>query len=383
MATQIPTSMRALTLSKYCKPNDYNLATLPTPSISQPDQLLIKVRAASVNPIDVKLAAGLGKYMEKATYALHPPSHPIPSLQGPPCLTSPLTSFPYKLGYDLSGVVVAVGDSVSNFKIGDEVYSRIPASCRGSIAEYALSTASTTALKPKSVGWGAAASIPLAGQTALQSLDRGEELVEGGLRGKKVFIPGGLSGTGSFSVQLAKNVFGAGEVVSTLSTAKMGIVEGLLGKGTPDRIIDYTKSDVVKAVGRGTLDYMFDPVGGTLAAVPLMKKNGVIISISTLPKAKHMQEYGDDVALFLRVMLDVVNWLLVTWTGWRGVRYEYWALAGSTRDLERLAGWVDEGMVKPVVGMEVKLSDIEGVRKGCQQIYDAKGGVGKFVILVD
>src|SRR5277367_5795668 len=115
------------------------------------------------------------------------------------------------MGWDLAGVVTAVGSSVSNFKPGDEVYSRIPQHLRGSIAEYALSTASTTAIKPKNLSFGEAASMPLAAQTALQALCRGEEETKGGLKGKTIFIPGGLSGTGSFGVQLAKNVFGAGK----------------------------------------------------------------------------------------------------------------------------------------------------------------------------
>jgi NADPH:quinone reductase-like Zn-dependent oxidoreductase len=291
--------------------------------------------------------------------------------------------FPYKIGYDLSGVVAAVGTAVLNFKPGDEVYSRVPQHLRGSIAEYALSTASTTALKPKSLSFGEAASIPLAGQTALQVLYRGEEETKGGLKGKTVFIPGGLSGTGSFGVQLAKNVFGAGKVITTLSTGKIEKAKTLLGDGVPDQIVDYTKEDVVKAVGKGNVDFMFDPVGGTLAALPLMKKGSWIISISTLPSGKLMKEMQPDVVWFLKAILDVVNWFYERWTGWKGVNYSYLHLRGNTADLDKLARWVDEGKVRPVVGMEVKLGDIEGVRKGCQQIFDGKGGVGKLVIDID
>ena len=126
---------------------------------------------------------------------------------------------------------------MSSFKPGDEVYFRIPRDCRGSLAEYALSTESTTALKPTSLSFSEAAAFPLAAQTALQSLQRGEEELQGGLKGKTVFIPGGLSGTGSFGVQLAKNVFHAGKVVTTLSTGKIAKVKALLGDGTPIRLL--------------------------------------------------------------------------------------------------------------------------------------------------
>lgn len=370
--------MRAVALSRHCKPSEYELATLSTPEISRPDQLLIRVHAASVNPIDVKMASSLGKFMGKSKYAhlLH--------YAGPSVANPPFNRFPYKFGYDLAGVVAAVGTSVSNFKPGDEVYSRIPSHCRGSLAEYALSTASTTALKPKTLSFSEAAAFPLAAQTALQSLQRGEEELKGGLKGKTVFIPGGLSGTGSFGVQLAKNVFQAGKVITTLSTGKIPKIRALLGEGTPDQIVDYTKEDVGKVVEKGSVDFMFDPVGGTLAALPLMKKGGWIISVSTVPSGKLMKEKMlPDLPLFLKVILDIANWFFMTMTGWKGVNYSYLHLEGNTADLDRLAKWADEGKVRPVVGMQAKLEDIEGVRKGCQQIFDGKGGVGKFVVNMD
>jgi NADPH:quinone reductase-like Zn-dependent oxidoreductase len=71
------------------------------------------------------------------------------------------------------------------------------------------------------------------------------------------------------------------------------------------------------------------------------------------------------------------------YTGWWGVNYSYLVMQGNAKDLQRLKGWVEEGKVKPIVGSVVKLSDIEGVRKGCQQILDGKGGVGKFVVEID
>ncbi|TVY35443.1 2-methylene-furan-3-one reductase, partial [Lachnellula subtilissima] len=240
MSTSIPSSMRALVLPRYCKPSEYDFATVPTPHISQPDELLVKVLAASVNPIDVKMAAGMGKFMETAT-------------------------FPYKLGHDLAGIVVAIGSSVSTFKVGDEVYA--DSSIRGTIAEYALSTTSTTAHKPTSLPFSAAAAIPLAAQSALQSLQRGDDKI--GLAGKTVFVGGALSATGSFGVQLAKNVFGATKVITTVSTAKMGRVREILADGKPDVVIDYKSGAeyVVERVGKGVVDFMYDNTGMTLSGL--------------------------------------------------------------------------------------------------------------------
>lgn len=82
-------------------------------------------------------------------------------------------------------------------------------------------------------------------------------------------------------MQLAKNVFGGGKVITTPSTGQIAIVKGLLGRGTPDQIIAYTKEDIRKVFGKQEV-FMFDPVQGTLAALPLIKNGGWIISVSTV-----------------------------------------------------------------------------------------------------
>ncbi|KAH8800634.1 hypothetical protein F5884DRAFT_824838 [Xylogone sp. PMI_703] len=260
--------MQALVIAQYAQPSLYDIASVNAKSC----ELLIKVYAASVNQIDVKLASG----------------------------------FPYKIVYDLAGMVVAVGTSKSNFKLGDEAYSRTMGKYRGSIAEYAISTESTTA---KSLN----RYIPLAAQTALQALQKGKKETEG------------LSGTGSFGVQLAKNMYGAGKI------------KELLGESAPDKIVDYTKEDIPKAIGKNNIDFMFNTVNSTVPSLPVMKKRG--------------------------------------WTISNRVNYNYLSLKENTEDLEKLACWVDEGKIKSIIGMTVKLSDIEGVRKGC--------GIGKFIIEIN
>lgn len=136
----------------------------------------------------------------------------------------------------MAGTVVAIGTGVTAFKVGDEIYSRVGEHYRGTIAQYALTSSGATAKKPKSLSFSQAASIPLAAQTALQALDRGESELPGGLRGKTVFIPAGLSGTGSFAVQIAK-CLGAGKVITTVSTAKVVKIKELLGAAVPDQVI--------------------------------------------------------------------------------------------------------------------------------------------------
>jgi len=276
-------------------------------------------------------------------------------------------------------VVVGTGSAVSKFKVGDEVWSRLKNDYRGSIAEYALASPTTTELKPKSLTFSQAAAVPLAGMTALQSLDRGEKEL-GSLKGKTVYIPGGLSGTGSFAVQMAKNVFGARKVITTLSPGKIAKAKELLGNGTPDQIIDYTKEDVKAAVGKGSVDFMFDPVAGTLSSLSLMKKDGVVVSISMMPSGSDMKRNYPKMAGWLVMMLNLVDRLFSSWVSWHNVRYSYLILQSDKGDLKRMAQFCDEGKVVPIIGRQVKMEDIEGLRKGCQESLDGKGGLGKFVI---
>lgn len=286
------------------------------------------------------------------------------------------------MGYDLAGVIAAVGTGVSQFKPGDEVYSRIDERYRGSIAEYALSTVSETALKPASLSFAEAAAIPLASLTALQALDLAQSTLEGGLEGKTVFIPAGLSGTGNFAVQLAKNVFGA-KTITTLSTGKIPMIKAAMGARGPDTIVDYTKENVVNSIGKKSVDFMFDTMGQTIPALGVMKKGGLIVSISTVPNGTDFAAKNKGMPKWLVVALNLFDWLLHMWTRVWGVKYTYLVMNGNSRDLERMRGWVEEGKVAPVVGSRAKLSDIEGMRTGCQQILEGKGGVGKFVIEID
>ncbi|KAH6675661.1 chaperonin 10-like protein [Halenospora varia] len=360
MTSQIPRSMRALALSKYCKPSEYAFATLPVPEIKEPDEILIRVKAASVNPVDVKMASGLGKLLGKA-------------------------DFPYKFGYDLSGVVVAIGSSVKNLKPGDEVYSRLAEKHRGSVAEYAISSATVTAKKPVSLNWLEAASMPLVSQTAMQSFAIAEKhfAAQGGLKGKTIYIPAGLSGTGSIAIQLAKNVYGAGKVVTTLSTGKISKIDQYLSHALPDQMIDYTKEKTVVAAGKESVDFMFDTTGASVGELGLMKRGGIIVSISSVPSGTQMKRSHPEMPFWLYYTLNFLEWMVRVWTGRQGVTYGFMERVGSSKDLDTLSQYMAEGKVKPIVGRVAKFSDEEEVRAGCQQICDAKGGVGKFVIEID
>ncbi|MEY2479155.1 MAG: hypothetical protein QOI04_82 [Verrucomicrobiota bacterium] len=199
----------------YC---DYGLANLKLQDIEKPtptdDQLLVRVRAASVNPYDWHFVEGSPKIMRGMIGGLRKPKDT-------------------RLGVDFAGTVEAVGKNVTQFKPGDEVFG----GKGGAFAEYVTPRADrAVALKPANVSFEEAASVNIAGLTALQAIrDRGKVQP-----GQKVLINGASGGVGTFAVQIAK-IFGA-DVTGVCSTRNVDLVKSL----GADRVIDYTKEDYTK-----------------------------------------------------------------------------------------------------------------------------------------
>ncbi|KAJ5154244.1 uncharacterized protein N7500_009683 [Penicillium coprophilum] len=353
--------MLSLNISSYSKPSGYQLSELAKPELSDPKDVIIKVRAASINPIDVKKADGMLKLAHK-------------------------DSFPYKIGYDCAGVVTEVGSDVTRFQVGAEVYTRLPEDSRGSCSEFVRCPEEQIALKPPSLSFEDAASIPLAAMTALQALRK----YKGDLAGKTVFVPAGLSGTGLFACQLAKNVFHAGKVITTVSTSKVEKVNELLGEGTVDKIIDYTKSDPRDVIKPGSVDFLFDTVGSAMEYLCLMKpQSGCILSVATMPSGNQLQESSmmdlpdkPSIPIALRLGLNAFDCVRKL-RAWRyGVEYSYMFLKSSSQDLDELRSHIDQHKLRTVVGHTVELSDLEAVRSACQIVYSGKGGLGKVVVKV-
>jgi NADPH2:quinone reductase len=230
MAT-IKETMQALVLETYTSPFVRKTLDRPTPKHGE---VLVKIMASGVNPLDTKIRNG------KAGHA----QQPLPAI----------------LGLDMAGVVVTVGEGVSNFKPGDEVYGLTGgvAGLQGSLAEYAAVDARLLALKPANLTMREAAAVPLVFITAWEGLvDRAHVH-----RGQKVLVQAGAGGVGHMAVQIAK-AFGA-EVFATVSPSKQEIVKAY--NATP---IDYTTTTVTDYVEKHTAGIGFDIAYDTLGGATL------------------------------------------------------------------------------------------------------------------
>ncbi len=230
--------MKAAVYTRYGPPEVIEVKDVEKP-VPREREVLIEVRAASLNPLDGGLMKG-----KPYTFRL---------LSG---LFKPKIT---QLGVDVAGQVEAVGRDVTQFKPGDEVFGvaiRYPQGsgakvwiCQGAFAEYVCAPESTLAMKPQNVTFEQAASAPVAAFTALQGL-RGKGHVQ---PGQKVLVNGAAGGVGTFAVQIAK-VFGA-HVTGVCSTHNVEIVRSI----GADRVIDYTQADFTKS-GEG-YDVLFDLIG--------------------------------------------------------------------------------------------------------------------------
>jgi NADPH:quinone reductase-like Zn-dependent oxidoreductase len=306
--------MKAIVVSNYGSPDVLKCDEVDKPTAGD-DQVLIKVRAASVNPLD-RMVRGK-PYLIRLMTGLRKPKDT-------------------RLGRDVAGEVEAVGRNVTRFKPGDAVFG----TCRGAFAEYACALESKLAMKPNKVTFEQAASVPVAGLTALQGLrDKGQ------IRsGAKVLINGAAGGVGTFAVQIAKS-FGA-EVTAVCSTGKVDMV---LSIGA-DRIIDYTREDFTK--GEQRYDLIFDCAGTrSLSALRrLLNPKGVYILVGAPAQGR-----------WVGPLAQVLKTLVASW--FVSEKLVLFLAQIRTEDLTILGELIEAGRVTPVIGKRYRLSEVpEAIR---------------------
>ncbi len=294
------------------------MASVPTPT-PKPNEVLVDVKAFSVNPLDWKIRAG---YMA-----------PVMGNQ-----------FPKQVGSDLAGVVRTVGKDVSNYQPGDEVYGGVNlfAGQPGSYADQVALPASQLSAKPTTLSFAEAASVPSVGLTALQGMLNQAALVAG----ETVLINGASGGVGVFAMQIA-NILGA-TVTAVCSTDNVEAVRQL-GAHT---VLDYKKTDVFAEAGQ--FDLVFDAVGKWAFddARKLLNEDGRFLTTNPSPENTALAETEEQ--------------LLIT------------EVATNRHDLMLLALWIDGGQLKPVIDSTFSMADIQDAHRRSE----TGRAVGKIVVTV-
>ena len=309
--------MKAVRIHSYGGSDLLTYEETPKPVPGENDAL-IRVQAASINPVDVAFRAG---YMQAYL---------------------PLT-FPAILGCDVAGTVEAVGSAVTSLKVGDAVYARTELHRLGGYAEYVLITAAEVVLKPASLNFIQAASLPHASMTAYRSL-----IDAGGLNaGQTVLIHAAAGGVGSIAVQLAKSR--GAHVIGTASSVNQDFLKEI----GVDEAIDYTAGPFEAKV-KG-VDIVFDTVGGETQArsFQTLKPGGILVSVVQPPSAETAATFK------VRAAFGGAN-------------------PPGAPILNEISALVQAGKLKPTVSLVLPLSD---AKRG-QDLISAGHTRGKIVLQV-
>ena len=335
---EIPKMMRAAVINDYGSNDEVHLADVPIPLCGD-DDVLVKVEAASVNPLDTRIRDGKLKL-------------PLPY------------KLPLILGNDFSGIVVAVGSSVNQFNVGDAVYGRSDTMRIGAFAEYTVIKSTNLALRPANLTITEAASLPLVALTAWQVLVEKSNIS----KGSKVLIHGGAGGVGSISIQLAKHL---GAYVAT--TASSYDFDRLKSYGA-DELIDYRTEDFSTTIHN--YDLVLDTRGGeTLKkSLGVLKKGGKVISINGTPDANMANELH--LGLPLKLIFAALSLRTNMLAKKLGVTYSFLFMKPSGSQLEELTDLLDKNVLKPVVD---KVYSFEQVKEALAYSESGKAK-GKIVI---
>ncbi|KAG5372939.1 2-methylene-furan-3-one reductase [Yarrowia sp. C11] len=336
--------MKAAFTTGYGGPNKIEYSEdLRKTQLQDEDHVLIKVAAASLNPIDGIRNRGYLRFLVADKH-------------------------PHVFGYDVAGVVEEAGPKANGFNTGDRVYSRIPVGPQGTVAEYVSVKSEYVAVAPSNVSLSDASSFPLVGLAVVQAFRAGNLQ-----KGQTVFISKGAGGVGTFAIQLAKHVYGC-HVITTATESKAQLLRDL----GADVVIDYTKVSfrtVVKNV-----DFSFDVSNEPYAHAAVTKRGGYVVALRGIPSPEAIHDtFNYEVPFVLARALKVVN---VTAYGVRrlyGVEYHAFSGRPSGEDLAEIRGYIEAGKIRPVIDT---MFDIRNARQAMEKV---EGGhaTGKVVVRVD
>ncbi|MFI1995435.1 NADP-dependent oxidoreductase [Actinoplanes sp. NPDC020271] len=331
--------MKAFVVERYGDADTVQAREMPDPTVGD-DDVLVRIHAASVNPLDLKIRSGDLK-------AILP------------------YRAPFVLGNDLAGTVVAVGSRVTRFAVGDEVYARPDQHRIGAFAEVIAMHQDDVAAKPATLTMDEAASIPLVGLTAWQALVERANLRPG----QKVLIHAGAGGVGTIAIQLAKHL--GAHVAATASSAKAELVKGL----GADVVVDYTKQ-AFETVLRD-FDVVLDTVGGETLdkSMQVLKPGGIVISIAGPPDPAFAKQAGANPVI--RLAIAALSFRVRKRARRHRVTYSYLFMKASGDQLRELTALIDTATIRPVVD---RVFDFASTREALAHVEQGRAKAGKVVV---
>ncbi|KAG9470033.1 hypothetical protein GDO78_019044, partial [Eleutherodactylus coqui] len=295
------------------------------PILNYPNEVIIKVHAASVNPIDVNMRNGYGA---KSLNMTRDPLH----------LKTSSTEFPLILGRDVSGTVMECGLSVKYFRPGDQVWAAVPPWKQGTLAEFVLANANEVSLKPKSLSHTEAASLPYVLLTAWAALVHSCGLSKEKCPGKRVLIIGSSGGVGTAAIQLLK-AWGA-HVTAVCSGNAFALMKNL----GADDVIDYTVARVQEQLKtRDLFDAILDNIGGSseeLALHYLKPWSGATYVTLVTPFLYNNDQLGIADGM-MRTGVTLASKVMKHY--YKGIHYRWGFFAPSGPTLDEIGELVDAG----------------------------------------
>jgi alcohol dehydrogenase len=303
--------MRAFVLTGYGAVSDkLRLVDVPDP-VANSGEIVIRIDAAGLNPIDFKIVHGDLKRVSHYT-------------------------LPRGLGFDACGVVTSVGAGATRFKPGDAVYVRASRASIGTFAEQIALSETFAARKPANISRAEAASLPLVALTTLQAFDR-----VGAQAGQRILIHAGSGGVGTFAIQYARHL---GLHVTTTTSAKNADFVASLGA---NRVIAYDRGNYLQQ--GGDYDIVYDTLGGafTIDAFKVVKRGGTVISLSGPPDRDFARRIG--AGAMVRLAIWLMGRKVYAASAKAGASYD-WSMTESDGDqLADVAAMVEAGAIVPVL----------------------------------
>ncbi|DBA03895.1 TPA: hypothetical protein N0F65_004585 [Lagenidium giganteum] len=337
--------MRAWYHTKFGGPAVAQLGELPEPELRDAQDVIIKVHAVALNPMDYKRRQGAMKFIlgEK---------------------------WPHVLGYDVSGVVVSCGAQAKKFRPGEQVYCMLPHDGAGALAEVVAVHESYVAHKPENLTHVQAAAIPMVFLTAILAFRAGH-LTED----KRVFVTGGAGGVGSAAIQVAKRMFKASNIATTAASKKADKLKSL----GADVVIDHHMTNFESELHE--FDFSLDCTGEAKKCIECVTKQGTVVSITETPSPDVLHEQagrGVRISRFVGMVLDCLSYSVAKKARRNDVNYKYFFVAGQGEVLEEIRPLFESKQLVPVIDRTFQFEKADAA----MEYLEAGHATGKVVVEV-